>query len=146
MYVEGLGYNLFSLAQLNKSMKVTVEQKSMTLWSDNKKLFSMKKGVSNSNLKLFGFKFTRLHKVVLIGTLNKQVKFKKFHKMIGHPLASITANMAKLYNYKLCKNEEKCKSCILGKAKQKNVQKFSANKAKIKGERIFMVLSFYSEN
>jgi hypothetical protein len=101
----------------------------------------MKKGVSNSNLKLFGFKFTKLHKVVSIGTSNEQVEFKKFHKMIGHPLASVTANTAKLYNYKLCKNEEKCKSCISGKVKQKNVQKFSANKAKIKGERIFMDLS-----
>ena len=88
----------------------------------------MKKNTESLNSNLFGFKFECNYKIISIGISKKNIGYKEYHEMLGHPSSAVTTNTGKFYKMRLSDYKKNCEACILGKARQKNVAKATTNK------------------
>jgi hypothetical protein len=68
-----------------------------------------------------------------------------FHERLGHTNEETTRTTAKHYNIKLTGKFEPCFDCAIAKAKQKNTNKETSNKATKPGERICIDISSTKE-
>jgi hypothetical protein len=71
----------------------------------------------------------------------KVIDINKIHHILGHASEETTKRTAKYYRVELKGTMEKCESCALAKARQKNVSKVTEHKATKVGERIYMDIS-----
>jgi hypothetical protein len=69
-----------------------------------------------------------------------------YHKKLGHPSIKGTRKAAKANDIKLTGKVKKCKSCILAKLKRTNISKLNPNKAKKKGERLCIDISWIKKS
>ena len=75
-------------------------------------------------------------------SIQRSIDINLYHRMIGHPSQEITKQTARKYSIAVKGELETCEHCAIGKAKQKSVPKFAANRALVFGERVFFDLSW----
>ena len=63
------------------------------------------------------------------------------HEMLGHASEDTTRNTAKHLGWKLTGKWNPCESCLIGKAKQKNVPKITEDPTKNPGEKLYYNIS-----
>jgi hypothetical protein len=70
----------------------------------------------------------------------------EYHKKLGHPSIEATRKTAAENQIKLTGKVEKCENCILAKLKRTNISKLNPNKAKKRGERLCVDISWIKKS
>ena len=142
-------YNLFSLtAALDNDFKIGNEGKQIYLVKGNFKL-KFDREIKTRGGYVAGAKIvpreeelntTNMANPAL--TRGQKMSIKRFHDMFGHQSVETTKITAKYYGIDLTGTMDACESCILGKARQKNVGKGNEEKRETEpGKRLFFDVS-----
>ena len=143
-YVPALWCNLFSLT---KAMDLGFQL------SGNKKIgLQIRKGdfvlpfdqiIKTGTGFIIGAKILRNTADSAMATMSEGVKvpYPKLHEVLGHPGEAKARATAKYMGWQVTGKATPCENCAIGKAKQKNVPKTSAERSKIPGERLYLDIS-----
>ena len=146
-YIPDLCTNLFSITKAIEN-GVTLGNDKKVIYVENKNikvrfqhLFLSKKGYIGC------FKFIPMINVTpspmsIVMVAQSTINVNTLHEWLGHPHLEIVINTAKRLNIRLTGEVEECVACALAKARKKNIPKTNFKKSKIKGERLYVDISY----
>jgi hypothetical protein len=139
MYVPELWVNLFSITKAIANPKVTLTTKDKLIVlkvNGNEIIFD--KTLQNGSGRILAIDIIPTN-TEYANVTKTENNYDFYHKALGHPNSQTVIQTANYYGITLNGDtKEPCLECALSKAKIKNIPKTADNKAKAKGERIFI--------
>jgi len=139
--VPDLWVNLFSFTKaLTKGSKLSNQGEFITVITGDLSItFDRKIDCGRGHL-LAVEMVSRISSEAAAVTMFGKMDINKFHHTIGHANEQVTRATAQ-QGIALRGTFEKCENCAISNIKKKNIPKTSVNKAKVKGERVYMDIS-----
>ena len=141
-YVPELNCNLLSLTQAMQSgFEITGNSNGMWI-KKGAMIYEFDRQFKSGSGILFGLKIDdNVVRTNINTSADNKVKAHVMHAKLGHAGETYTRETCRRLGITLQGPFPSCESCAVSKMKQKNVQKFTENKALEKGERLFLDIS-----
>ena len=136
-YIPELHVNLFSLSQaMSSGWNITTKQKTLFI-TKNTTTFAFNDNYTTQTGFVPGIVLDTCHLILE----TKSIDINQAHKIFGHPNENTLKQTAITNNITLTGTLQPCETCLIAKARQSNIPKFTDSKSQKPGERLCIDVS-----